>query len=213
MKARSTGAVRRYRGGSWKDITPFSRTSEGYTAVAFAPGNPREVLVSANHDQLIYRSLDQGDTWSVVQIGSAANQPGYYATYPSGINSAKAAGWGNGTLTIDPVQPKRLLQTNGYGVIATEDYTAARTAWAWWVDNLEELVVQSVKVPPLEEARTSSVPAWTWSASPMRAAMPYPPPPWRSSIGWRRATPSPTARSIPSPRRLSAGMRRTSPAP
>ena len=145
-----SGAVRRYRGGAWKDITPFSRTNEGYTAVAFAPGNPREVLVSVNHDQMIYRSLDQGDTWSVVQIGSAANQPGYYATYPSRHQQRQVRGLGQrhpdhrSRAAQTPAPDQRLRRHR------TEDYTAARTAWAWWIDNLEELVVQGVKVPPLE---------------------------------------------------------------
>jgi xyloglucan-specific exo-beta-1,4-glucanase len=144
----TTGGVERYQAGSWKDITPFS-LSDGYAGVTFAPRNPRELVVCANHNQTIYRSTDQGGTWTTLVIGGAANQPSYYRAYATGVNTAKSASWGNGTVTIDPVQPTRLLQTNGYGVIATEDYTAAQTSWVWWMNNLEELCVQSVKVPPL----------------------------------------------------------------
>lgn len=153
----ATGGVQRYRAGAWMGITPFGAV-DGYAGVSFSPSNPRELVVCANHDQTIYRSSDQGDTWSQVTIVGAANQPSYYAVYATGPNSRKAAGWGNGTVTIDPVQPKRLFETNGYGVIATEDYTAAATNWLWWMNNLNELCVQSVKVPPLVTLPGSSEP-------------------------------------------------------
>jgi xyloglucan-specific exo-beta-1,4-glucanase len=143
------GSVQRFRSGAWKEITPLS-TYDAFAGVSFSAVNPRELVVCAGHDQLIYRSSDQGDTWSKLDITGATNQPPYYNINASGANTAKAAGWGNGTVTIDPVQPKRLLQTNGYGVIATEDYTATGTTWQWWMNNLEELVVQGVKVPPLD---------------------------------------------------------------
>lgn len=141
-----TGAVILYQGGNWK---PVLTADDGYAGVAFDPGNPLKIVAAANHDQTIYASADQGNSWTNLGIAGAPNQPAYYATNSFGQNSAKAAGWGNGVLAIDPVQPKRLLQTNGYGVIATEDYTAASTSWSWWMNNLEELVVQNVKVPPL----------------------------------------------------------------
>lgn len=152
-----TGAVRRYRAGAWQDITPFS-LSDGYSGVTFSPTNPRELVVCANHNQTIYRSTDQGGTWTLLAIGGAVNQPSYYRVNPTGVNTAKSASWGNGTVTIDPVQPTRLLQTNGYGVIGTEDYTAAETSWSWWMNNLEELCVQSVKVPPLVTLPGSNAP-------------------------------------------------------
>jgi len=156
-EAAVTGAVQRYQAGAWKDITPFS-LSDGYSGVTFSPGNPRQLVVCANHTQTIYRSTDQGDTWTLLAIGEAPNQPSYYRAYSTGVNTAKSASWGNGTVTIDPVQPTRLLQTNGYGVIGTEDYTAAETSWSWWMNNLEELCVQSVKAPPVVTVPGSNAP-------------------------------------------------------
>ncbi len=152
-----TGAVQRYRADAWKDVTPFS-LSDGYSGATFSPANPRELVVCANHNQTIYRSTDRGDTWTRLAIGGAANQPSYYRAYPTGVNTAKSASWGNGAVAIDPVQPGRLLQTNGYGVIATEDYTAPETSWLWWMSNLEELCVQSVKAPPLVTLPGSNAP-------------------------------------------------------
>jgi hypothetical protein len=152
-----TGAVQRYRAGAWQDITPFS-LSDGYSGVTFSPANPHELVVCANHSQTIYRSTDQGGAWTLLAIGGAANQPSYYPVNATRVNSANSAGWGNGAVSIDPAQPARLLQTNGYGVIATEDYTAAKTSWSWWMNNLEELCVQSVKVPPLVTLPGSSEP-------------------------------------------------------
>jgi photosystem II stability/assembly factor-like uncharacterized protein len=66
-------------------------------------------------------------------------QPSYYAQGP--LN------WG-AALVIDPQNPKRVWETNGYGVIATEDVTAQPPLWGWRMNNLEELCVQEVKVPP-----------------------------------------------------------------
>jgi hypothetical protein len=111
-----------------------------------------QTTVSATEaDQWWYGLLSPG-------ISKRLATTGGYRAYATGVNTAKSASWGNGTVTIDPVQPKRLLETNGYGVIATEDYTAAETSWSWWMNNLEELCVQSVKVPPLVTVPGSNTP-------------------------------------------------------
>ena len=70
-----------------------------------------------------------------------AYQPAYYLP--------NSASWGNAALVIDPANSKRVWQTNGYGVIETEDITAATTTWTWQMANLEELVAMKVKVPPV----------------------------------------------------------------
>src|SRR5208282_1850353 len=47
---------------------------------------------------------------------------------------------------------------NGYGVIETENITAASTVWLWQMTNLEELVVQKIKVPPVITVPGTSLP-------------------------------------------------------
>ena len=136
----TTGGVGRYKGGIWTDITPQAN-GKSYSGVSSDPTNPAVLVVAVNANMQIFRSTDQGNTWSAIPVGSFSYQPEYYL---SGAGS-----WGNAALAIDPASPNRVWQTNGYGVIETEDITAASTTWTWQMSNLEELVVQKIKVPPV----------------------------------------------------------------
>ena len=142
----TTGSVGRYKSGAWTDITP-QNNGKSYSGVSSDPTNPAVVVVAVNANIQIFRSTDQGNTWSAITVGPFAYQPHYY---PAG-----AGFWGNAALAIDPASPKRVWQTNGYGVIETEDITAASTIWTWQMSNLEELVVQEVKVPPVQSVSGS----------------------------------------------------------
>jgi hypothetical protein len=137
----TSGSVDRYKGGKWTDVTPQSN-GKSYSGVSSEASNPAVVMVAVNGNMQIFRSTDQGDSWTAIMVGSFSYQPQYY---PSG-----AGMWGNAALAIDPADPKRVWQTNGYGVIETDDITAASTVWTWQMSNLEELVVQKIKVPPVE---------------------------------------------------------------
>ena len=135
-----TGSVNRFQRGKWTDITP-PNNRVSYSGISVDPSNANVVMAAQNGNLKIYRSTDQGNTWQQVQVSALANPPAYY---PS-----NAGGWGNAALLIDPLNPKRVWQTNGYGVIATQDVTATPSTWSWVMKNLEELVVQKVKVPPV----------------------------------------------------------------
>jgi hypothetical protein len=143
----TSGSVGRYQGGAWTDITP-QNSGASYSGVSTDPTNPAVVMAAANANMQIFRSTDRGNTWSAIAFGAFAYQPQYY---PSGAGS-----WGNAALEIDPANPKRVWQTNGYGVIETEDITAASTTWSWQMSNLEELVVQKIKVPPVASVAGNS---------------------------------------------------------
>jgi photosystem II stability/assembly factor-like uncharacterized protein len=135
----SAGSVGRYKAGVWSDITPNQATNS-YSGVTSDPTNAGTIMVAENNSHGIYRSTDQGNTWAQIAANSTFNaQPQYYAN-PSCCDAA---------LVIDPASTKRVWQTNGYGVIETEDITASTTAWTWQMANLEELVVNKVKVPPV----------------------------------------------------------------
>ncbi len=134
------GSVDRFQGGKWTDITP-PNNHVSYSGISVDPSNPNVVMAAQNGNLKIYRSTDHGETWKQVQVGALANPPAYY---PS-----NAGGWGNAALLIDPLNPKRVWQTNGYGVVATQDVTANPSTWSWVMKNLEELVVQKVRVPPV----------------------------------------------------------------
>jgi hypothetical protein len=145
----TTGSVGRYKSGVWSDITPQGN-GKSYSGVSSDPTNPAVLVTAVNANIQIFRSTNQGNTWSAITVGPFSYQPQYY---PSGAGT-----WGNAALVIDPANVKRVWQTNGYGVIETEDITAASTIWTWQMSNLEELVVQKVKVPPVTTVPGTSLP-------------------------------------------------------
>jgi hypothetical protein len=136
----TTGSVGRYKAAQWTDVTP-QHNGKSYAGISVDPTNPQVVVAAVNGGIQIFRSTDQGNTWSAVTVGGFSYQPQYY---PSGAGT-----WGNAALVIDPAQPKRVWQTNGYGVIETDDITVASTTWSWQMTGLEELVVQKIKAPPV----------------------------------------------------------------
>ena len=145
----TSGSVGLYKGGTWTDITPQSN-GKSYSGVSPDPTNPAVLVVAVNANMQIFRSTNQGSTWSAIAVGSFTYQPAFYLPI--------ATGWGNAALVIDPANPQRVWQTNGYGVIETEDITAASTIWTWQMSNLEELVVQKIKVPPVVTVPGTTLP-------------------------------------------------------
>ncbi|HTP86487.1 MAG TPA: sialidase family protein [Bryobacteraceae bacterium] len=144
----SSGAVARFHNGVWKDITPPGPVA-AWSGVTFDPAG-RWLAVAQNAGRNIFRSSDLGDSWQHVPMDNVSAQPPYYPPPMPGNYFAHPGDWGNAALVIDPARPTRLFQTNGYGVIATDDLTATAPAWSWRMQNLEELVVLGVRVPPLE---------------------------------------------------------------
>ena len=140
------GDVGRYIGGAWQSIAPAingeNPHSPGYSGISVDQWAQGTVAVARGSGGEVYRSTDGGANWSIVLVGGAAlaDQPTYYATAPLNWDAA---------LRIDPANSKRVWATNGYGVIASDDVTAATPQWSWRMNNLEELCVQKVKVPPV----------------------------------------------------------------
>lgn len=152
----TAGSVGRYRNGSWKDVTPLGLFA-AYSGVSFDPGGNR-LAVAQNGARNVFYSTDQGDSWQRVPVADISAQPPYYPLPTAANYYGHAGDWGNAALAIDPAKPARLFQTNGYGVIATEDFTASAPVWSWKMQNLEELGVQDIKVPPLVTLPGSSEP-------------------------------------------------------
>lgn len=140
------GSVGRYQGGKWTDISPTNpatkmRWAPGYAGISPDRSAPGTLAVTTATSGATYRSTDQGATWKQVLAANPTlyGQPSYYAQGPLNWSAA---------LAIDPQNPKLVWETNGYGVIATEDATAQAPVWSWRMNNLEELCVQDVKAPP-----------------------------------------------------------------
>jgi xyloglucan-specific exo-beta-1,4-glucanase len=146
----SGGAVQKFRAGTWTNITPAGGVNNSFSGLTVDPADPKTLVAGLVHDMKFWRSSDQGASWKAIPNStSAAHQPGYYAISSPKNPLEKAANWGDSSLLIDPAQPKRLYSANGYGVLVTEDMTAEPPAWAWLMENLNELVVQQIKVPPV----------------------------------------------------------------
>jgi xyloglucan-specific exo-beta-1,4-glucanase len=152
----TAGSVGRYQNGSWKDITPLGLFA-AYSGVSFDPTGS-QLAVAQNGGRNVFYSADQGDSWQRVPVTGISAQPPYYPLPTAANYYGHAGDWGNAALMIDPAEPTRLFQTNGYGVIDTEDFTAAAPVWSWKMQNLEELGVQDIKVPPLVTLPGSSEP-------------------------------------------------------
>jgi len=139
------GEVGRYSASAWQSIVPpdpeANPVAHGYSGIGVDPWTLGTVAVARGVGGEIYRSTDRGAHWTTVLSGGAAlaNQPAYYSSGPTNYNAA---------LRIDPANSKRIWATNGYGVIASDDATAATPQWSWRMNNLEELCVRKVKVPP-----------------------------------------------------------------
>ena len=137
----TTGSVGRYKSGTWTDITPLAN-GKSYSGISSDPTNPAVLVAAVNGNVQMFRSTDQGNTWNPITIGTFSYTPQFF--------SSSAPNWGNAALAIDPASSTRVWQTNGYGVIETDDITAASTVWNWQMTNLEELVVQAISIPPVQ---------------------------------------------------------------
>ena len=148
------GGVRQYKNGAWTDITPDG-TDKVYSAVTVQPNQANTVM--AISDKYVYRSTDGGKktgksklcTWVHMMPITPKTQltllpPGYYQSY---------AATGASVAVIDPSNPKQVWWTNGWGVARTDDVTVANPNYKWLMNNLEELDINILRVPPKPKAQ------------------------------------------------------------
>jgi|GEM_PF-1344362 len=144
----TSGSVKRYQGGKWSEMSPLNRL-DCYSGIATDPQNAKIVLTAANSSFKVYRTTDAGASWRQAPFAGTTREPSYYPKPKPSNYNALAGAWGNAGLAIDPVNPNRAYQTNGYGVIQIDDVTSANPKWTWLMQNLEELVANGVKAPPV----------------------------------------------------------------
>ena len=151
--SKTSGGVRKYKSGAWTDIAPDG-TDKVYSAVSVQADQPNTVM--AISDKYVYRSLDGGKNWKkqTMYMGARdannpkdpvnSSAPGYYLSYSA---------TGASVALIDPSNPKQVWWTNGWGVARTDDVTAATPFYKWQMNNLEELDVNILRVPPKPKAQ------------------------------------------------------------
>jgi len=149
----ASGSVRRFRGGTWTDITPGDK-SRPYTGITVDPTSPAIVMVG--RDDMVWRSISAGSAWAGQHMvmhrhdpfapGSNPSAPAYY------LSNTDGASGGVSTVMIDPENPLHAWWINGWGAARTDDVTAAQPFWAWQMSNLEELCAVMVRIPPKSKA-------------------------------------------------------------
>jgi hypothetical protein len=150
---KTSGGVRQYKNGVWTDITPDG-TDKVYSAVTVQLNQADTVM--AISDKYVYRSTNGGKNWKKQTMYMGAydannpkdpvnsSAPGYYLSY---------AATGASVVVIDPSNPKQVWWTNGWGVARTDDVTVANPGYKWLMNNLEELDVNILRVPPKPKAQ------------------------------------------------------------
>lgn len=134
-----TAAVQAFRNGAWTDISPAG--SQNYRSVSADRAIPG--LVVANSDKRIWRRDPATGAWAehnliITPAQGNTSAPRYYSAFGDYITKT----------LLDPAVPNRVWAQNGFGVLRTEDITTPTASWDWHMNNLEELVVNQVRVPP-----------------------------------------------------------------
>ncbi len=134
------GGVWQYEQDQWTNITP--RFGKNYSAVTHDPNNSESLMVAEYpfSPQGLYRTVNGGKTWQSVQL-----QVDAVPWWPNWHLYTLTGG-----LAMDPAYPQRVWLTTGFGVMRTENVGAQPSRWRTYMNNLEELVVFTLRSPPVE---------------------------------------------------------------
>ncbi len=138
-----SGSIRKYHHGNWTSITPDGE--RGYSAITV--GSQSNTLMAVS-DKFVYLSTSAGDWDKQTMYMGADNTnnpkdkinptaPGYYQS---------DASTGAASIVLDPSNQKQVWWTNGWGVASSDDL--GKTPFKWLMNNLEELDLNMVRVPP-----------------------------------------------------------------
>ncbi len=151
--SKTSGGVSKFFKDTWTNITPDG-TDRVYSAIAVQADKPNTVM--AISDKYVYRSTEGGNNWNKQTMSMGAydpnnpkdpvnsSAPGYYQSYSA---------TGAAAIVIDPINPKQVWWTNGWGVARTDDVTVATPSYTWLMKNLEEMDTNIVRVPPKPKDR------------------------------------------------------------
>ncbi len=149
----TSGSIRKYSNGNWTSITPDGE-ARVYSAITVHPNQPNTVMAVA--DKFVYMSTNGGQSWDKQTMYMGAydannpkdkinsTAPGYYQSYAS---------TGAASITFDPSNAKKVWWTNGWGVASSDDVMVKTPVYKWLMNNLEELDLNMVRVPPKPKAQ------------------------------------------------------------
>ena len=148
----SNGRVVRYpfdgvRLGSMEDITPEEITG-GYSAVDAQHGMLITATMNRRHGDAIYRSCDQGKTWTPILHGLNVGRMDFRLSYmrPEYNGGGNLIHWMT-DVKMDPHRPDVAWFTTGTGVFRTQNLQDDVVVWQDWCDGMEETVHINVHAP------------------------------------------------------------------
>jgi photosystem II stability/assembly factor-like uncharacterized protein len=132
--------VSKYTNGAWSNITPGGKPVS-FNALGINPTNPKEILVALcqSPSTKIYRSLDEGATWTEKSASLKQTVPWWKDSMFSLWASA---------IEFDPKAPRKVWLTNAYGTWHTDDINANPVVWTNYQQGHEEVVTFALAAPP-----------------------------------------------------------------
>ena len=133
---------------AWTNVSPPTGQG-GFSGIAVDRMRAGVVIVTtidrwSPHD-MFYRSTDGGGHWTEIFANAA------WDNSPAPWSAARTPHW-LGDVEIDPRNPDRVLFVTGYGIWASDNFTASdaggQTNWTFLNDGLEETVPLALISPP-----------------------------------------------------------------
>jgi len=136
--------------GTGNNITPIPANGSGFAGIDVCDSDPNLLVTFSwkwgwkNNDvQGIYYSTDGGKSWSSRSfLSNNINDPAWWDT-----NNGLMYTWSGGAM-FDPVDPKKVWFTHGYGVMTALDITKPNPVYDFPMKGLEELVAMQVFTVP-----------------------------------------------------------------
>jgi hypothetical protein len=140
--ATMSGAVWKYTGGSWTNITPDA--GQTWHTVVADPFNSARIIVGRDSGHLAV-STNRGTSWGSGIIWTVSRS----ATDIPWLAWTTETYMSSGAMRFDPIISNKLWFTEGIGVwYCTAPDNASTTAWVSSSRGVEQIVARDVKAPP-----------------------------------------------------------------
>ena len=143
----SEGRVYKYSGENLENITPTNNNGLGFNGIDVDPTNPGRVIAlqwKPGQNNGIHLTTNGGISWSPISLANLS-EPSWYPTYTPWTFTSQ--------IMYDRGNSNKVWYVNGFGVYVTANVEASNPLWKAEMDNLEELVVGQVHVPPVPEGQ------------------------------------------------------------
>jgi photosystem II stability/assembly factor-like uncharacterized protein len=147
--SRSGEGVFKLESGAWKNITPSDKRID---EIAVDPSNPQRIYAAGVGMQLLFSSMDGGQTWKQCKTSSAdpAGRANFRSKQIPWIETTTVRNWLSiGDLRFDPQDPSRLWFAEGMAIwLARNAQGSADPVFDNMSEGIEELVATDVCAAP-----------------------------------------------------------------